>query len=301
MTAATTLAGRLFHASRLAYAITAQGALAASADALAAGFMQPAAAVVQGPDGIDAACVTRSADGLVVTFRGTLPPDSPNHRQTAEDWMNDLEALLVPATSLPGLVHAGFLASLDRLWPDLRAAIAAERARAPAATVLVTGHSKGGALAHLGACRLARELGLSPQAVCVCTFAAPHVGNAAFRDAYAGAVRSITRYEYADDLVPHVPLSLAMRKAFADVPLFGGLPPDLDYADVGDLRFIDWAGRVVGDTPLLRADRTLHLIRLLGEMGYDRIVLDHSLADGSGYFNALAAPALPAASQDIRP
>jgi hypothetical protein len=293
VSAASTLLGRLLSASRLAYQIEREGALPPGGHADAAGLEGSVVAAVAGFEGMDACLVGSGVDGVVVAFRGTLPPHSPNQQETVSDWLNDLEAMLVPASwPVDGLVHAGFRGSLDRLWPGLSAAVQAQRAKTPGRTVYVTGHSKGGALAHLGAHRLAVELGLAPREIAACTFAAPHPGNASFAQAYAAAVGSITRYEYADDVVPSLPPTLALRQAFKDVPLFAGLRLDLDYAAVGELRFIDWDGHVVGDSPVVRARRTFQLISLLVEGRFDRIVADHSIADGSGYGVAAGFPAV---------
>jgi hypothetical protein len=292
MITASTLLGRLLSASRLAYQVQHEGSLPAGGHAEIAGFDGPVTAAVAGFEGMDACLVGASVDGIVVAFRGTLPPNSPNQQETVSDWLNDLEAALVPASwPVNGLVHAGFRGSLDRLWPGLRAAVEAQRAKAPGRTVYVTGHSKGGALAHLGAQRLAVELALAPREVAACSFAGPHPGNAAFAQAYAASVGSITRYEYADDVVPTLPPTLALRQAFKDVPLFTDLRLDLDYAAVGELRFIDWDGHVVGDSPTVRARRTFQLISLLCEGRFDRIVADHAITDGSGYGTAAGFPA----------
>src|SRR5262249_21503493 len=149
----------------------------------------------------------------------------------------------------PGEVHGGFLAALQPLWD--RVVVEVEKQRVgPLASVplLVTGHSKGGAMAALAAWRLQTVRGIPTRVV---TFAAPKSGNRTYRDAYPAQVDH-TRYEYADDIVPHLPAS---QGGFLDVlsslpvigPRFAGLER-FDYEAVGALQFIDWVGNVNDDT-----------------------------------------------------
>src|SRR5438270_130185 len=64
---------------------------------------------------IDAALVGETAGEIVVGFRGTLPPDSPDHLQMIRDWANDCDALLVEHGGFTGRVHQGFLGTLEDL------------------------------------------------------------------------------------------------------------------------------------------------------------------------------------------
>ena len=84
------------------------------------------------------------------------------------------------------------------------------------AQVYVTGHSLGGALAHL----FAFDLSFGPQASAfagLCTFASPRVGTQGWRDAYEARIADArsTRVYNQHDLVPDLP------------------PKDFDYHDVG--------------------------------------------------------------------
>ncbi len=162
-------------------------------------------AIVAGPDGRDGANVTRLPSGdVVLTFRGTLTQREP---ATILDWINDMHADLVVADGLPGRVHAGFLASLNDLWPGVFAALESpslpdtggQKSPLPwKKSLIVTGHSKGGALAILAAARL---LALQPF---VMTFAAPMTGDLDFAAHYPDAI-DVLRYEAAGDIVPHLP------------------------------------------------------------------------------------------------
>ncbi len=121
--------------------------------------------------------------------------------------------------------------------------------------------------------------------VFVATFAAARAGNDLFAQAYDAAIPHSARFEYADDLVPHLPPSDAFIEMFKRVdffaPTLNGLTPG--YASVGDLHFIDWDGNLVGDSNLLEFHRFTHLAELMVGFGFQTIADDHSIAPGAGY------------------
>lgn len=131
----------------------------------------------------------------------------------------------------------------------------------------------------------------------VYTYAAAHPGNQEFAGYYAtlAGIQSSYRYEYADDIVPHLPPSLVLRQALKDVPGFEKFHAelatrdqvDIDYAPVGTLRFINWEGVVVKDTPLLPLERAYHLVDLILHRQFEQIVRDHSIDCGGGYATAI--------------
>jgi len=243
---------------------------------------------------IDAAFVGEAPDAIVVAFRGTLPPNSPNHQQVILDWANDIDAVLVTDPGgLPGKVHQGFLGSLNMLWPGVEPAVKARSAASPAKPVYVTGHSKGGPLANLAAMRLRAALPATTP-VMAATFAGARAGDDAFAAAYNAAIPHGARYEYADDIVPHLPPSDEFVAMFRNIPQIGPTVQNLTlgYASAGDLHFIDWSGTLVADTALLQFERFAHLARLMVTLGFATIIADHSIALGSGYDTAIEA--LPA-------
>ncbi len=281
------LTGRLLCAARQSYQIVGDGPVPAAPNSDQIGYGTPDGFAV-GPARIDAALVGEADDGIIVAFRGTLPPDSPNHGQVILDWANDVDALLVKDPSgLPGRVHKGFLDALDALWPKIEPVIRKRSNDSAAKPIYVTGHSKGGAVANLAALRLRTTL---PGAtVIVGTFAAARPGDGAFAKAYNAAIPHSARYEYADDIVPHLPPSDEFLVMFRNVPFIAGTLRRLTrgYASVGDLHFIDWNGQLVGDSTLLRFERFTHLATLMANFGFATIVADHSIAPGSGYDTAL--------------
>jgi hypothetical protein len=151
----------------------------------------------------------------VLAFRGTLPPRLTLNFAIAgmvtEDWLQDADAIHAPAGGIPGAwTHVGFDNALDGLLRATNAAgatletllrgLAAENGR-----LWITGHSKGGTLAHLAAWRCHTELGFVADRLTVASFAAARPGNAAFAAAYNEAIRNATRYEIVEDLVPRLP------------------------------------------------------------------------------------------------
>lgn len=279
---------KLLCAARLAYTIIGTGPVARNDDSQAAGFGEMPAGFTGGDDLVNAGLVGETDDGIIVAFRGTLPPSSPNKGQMILDWLDDLNAALVPDTSgLDVNVHQGFRDALDSLWDGVTAAIKAKASTKP---IYVTGHSKGGAMAYLAAYRLKKAL-LQSAPVYVATFAAARVGDQGFANAFNAALPHTARYEYADDIVPHVPPSDFFRTMFQTVPFLkdklGELPAG--YASAGELHFIDWSGTLVADSPVLRFERFTHLAHLMEGFDFGTIAGDHSIAPLSGYAKGIAA------------
>ena len=288
--AAPTLYGRLLCACNCTYAITSDVVLEpdqANIYYAGAGFVQPPVTFVGGIEAIDACLVGTIADGVVLAFRGTLPFDI--HRYpTLLDWLNDFNAAPVAAEGFPGFVHPGFLGAVNALWDRALAEVARQRAAVGAGQpLLITGHSKGGAMAPLAAWQY-REA--TQQAAKVVGFAAAKTGDQAFCDAY-NQVFDHTRYEYADDIVPHLPPSTGgFLDVLASLPVIGASYAGLerfDYHRVGVLRFIDWSGNIEDDSPTLPAERALSLVRLIARHRFNQIAADHSIICGSGYMTAV--------------
>lgn len=146
-----------------------------------------------GPDGRDGASIYESDSDVILAFRGTLT-DGP---AVIEDWVNDFRADFTTDSRFPGRVHSGFLASITGLWPAILPAV--EHFSADARTLIITGHSKGGALAFLAGYLLSARRPL------VVTFAAPRVGDGTFASAYTVPT---LRFENPADVIPKVPVIL---------------------------------------------------------------------------------------------
>ena len=285
------IVARLLLAARETYDVEAAGPVAVGADYAPIGWLRSPQGFATGADRIDAALVGETATEIIVAFRGTLPPnaDSPDKKQVLLDWLSDFDAVPTPGADLPGLVHQGFLTALDALWKDVSGAIVAGK------PLYFTGHSKGGALACLAAARWAKQnAGQRPPLVT--TFAAAKPGDAAFQQTYDRIVPHSVRYEFQDDIVPHMPPGVEFRAMFANVPLLSQpiaqsnalLPAGtVGYVGVGGLQFIDWDGDMVGDSVTLRFERYASLAERIVSLGFAEIIADHSIDDGGGYATAI--------------
>lgn len=279
--ASITLNRKLLQACRISYTIGADGSIHPGPDAF--DWARPPQVFVAGAARIDAALLIETPSEVILAFRGTTPLATPVTSQMLKDWLNDFDANLVTASGLPGQVHDGFHKSLASLWGAIKPALAAAMARAPALPLYVTGHSKGGALANLAAMRIARQLNARPRVI---TFAAAKPGNVEFQKAYDAALPQSIRYEYTDDIVPHVPPS----DMFQGIPGLDGAIKGLHlgYASVGTLRFIDWTGRICGQSEMLRLERFTSMGKMLLTGQFDTIIHDHSIDPGSGYDKGVA-------------
>jgi hypothetical protein len=213
------------------------------------------------------------------------------------DWIDDIVDEQVSAPPAPGLVHNGFSSAVNELWDWTLAQV---QARPKGMPLYVTGHSKGGAMANIAATKFVAA-GLKPY---VCTFEAARAGDPAFAAGYAQMVLNAVRYEYQDDIVPHLPPSDAFMALFRALPDFAlkfdqmkaqlnGVIPN--YVSVGDLHFIDWQNQIVPDNPALEAQRIAHLLTLIVELNAQKIINDHSIGPGSGVAGVLCPGVWPPA------
>jgi hypothetical protein len=266
------------------------------------GYLVPPTPISGDVDRIDACLVGENADGVIVAFRGTLPP-SWQSQASVLNWLQDLMAEPECRPGLPGEVHTGFYDATCSIID----AVAKEVQRlnpAGAKRVYVTGHSLGGAMASIGAYILQAP----PHNIAieqVVTFAAPKPGDGAFQDAYEKVFVNQLRYENDDDLVPLLPPADDLIRAAADIPLIGELfkqAEDWDYQPVGSLRYIESARdgyEVIADHPLLMAERLLEIAAELGEDVIEGNFASfgdaHSTACGHGYMGGVCPAAVCAA------
>ncbi len=184
----------------------------------AVGFDQPSANyapdfIACGHDFIDGALVGVTQDGyLVVAIRGTLPPSFNTHdiREWMADWAGDADMHPVDwpdAGPGYGMVEHGFSKAAIALWPFVKDRIEALLPQAPKG-VLITGHSKGGAVTYLMASLIRATWPDLAGRIAVHAFAPALACNAAFSARYdaQGLSERTVRYQVAGDLVPFVPL-----------------------------------------------------------------------------------------------
>ena len=181
---------------------------------------------------VDSALVGRIGNAIVVAYRGTLAKGGESLRDTIDDWINNAETGLVrwPAG---GGVHDGFNDSHRVLWPHVERALRERVAAREPREILVTGHSKGGALAVLGATAIREAWQHIP--VRVVTFAAPRAGDRPFAAHYAALRIPTLRYENRSDLVPYLPLGDGVHPIVRTVTRALGLRAQVTgYVPVGE-------------------------------------------------------------------
>jgi pimeloyl-ACP methyl ester carboxylesterase len=263
------------------------------------GYLTAPTPISGGDDRIDACLVGENADGVIVAFRGTLPP-SWQSPPSVLDWLQDLLCEPESRPNLPGKVHTGFYDATSAII----AAVAAEVKRlnpTGAKRVYVTGHSLGGAMAAIGAWILqAQPYGISIAQVV--SFASPKPGDGAFQAAYQKLFANHVRCENYDDLVPLLPPADAFIKMVAEIPVIGELfkqAENWDYQPVGTLSYIESATddyRVTPDYPLLMDERLGEVAFELGKDIYDEDFSSfgdaHSCLCGFGYMSGTCPSAV---------
>ncbi|MCW3847941.1 lipase family protein [Sphingomonas sp. LB-2] len=269
---------------------------------------------------IDLALVGRVPEGVVVAFRGSLPPFFGAYEDDGWtvllDWLNDANSLCVQEPGFAGGVHLGFAESMRRLWVDGEGELGVRHAvqamldqtlldRKSRRHLFVTGHSKGGALANLFAWRAARVGAWMDMPVSVATIAAARAGNAEFARAYAAERIACLRYELTSDLVPHLPpgrdtpdwvrgvaRTLAPKLAAMDYHAVGLRVAPVAHAHAKGHPHQRWAGSRRRILPSLLGRRGLGLEALLPSVlkahaicpdsGYDRLICQGEGCDHGG-------------------
>lgn len=224
----------------------------------AVGFTAMPAAISGGDDNIDAALVGTTDDGVVVAFRGTLPPgfDMP----ALLDWLQDFFDQPRTVPGLPGQVHSGFDDSVNALWAAVSRETAAQLNASGSGKLHVTGHSKGGAMASLAAMRFHKDRAFPTPAVK--TYASARPGDKAFAEAYDKTL-SQTSYENYLDVVPFVPPPDDLIDTLAAIPEAGKLfrkAEGWNYQAVGNRLYIEKTGAVVENTAELDALRIFEIV-----------------------------------------
>lgn len=297
---AVTLNCRLLCASACAYYIDRAGTYQPlPGDRFGPGvtYLTPPTPISAGTDRIDACLVGENADGVIVAFRGTLPP-SWQSWPSVLDWLQDLMCEPESCPNLPGKVHTGFCDATSALIADVAAAV---KRLNPAGTkaVYVTGHSLGGAMASLGAWILqAQPYDISIAQVV--TFASPKPGDGAFQRAYQKVFTNQLRYENYDDLVPLLPPADDFIELVAEIPVIGKLfkaAENWDYQPVGTLSYIESATdghKIVPEYPM--AERLGSIALEIGEDIYDQDFSSfgnaHSCMCGFGYMSGTCPAAV---------
>lgn len=137
-----------------------------------------------------------------VVFRGT--DDYADWLNDGESWMNDFSCV---SDCNDCKVHHGFNKCFESVRDDMYNAVVALVKQYSDYSLIVTGHSLGGAMALLGALYLEQyhtELGKSPTYY---SFGSPKVGNDNFASFAETHITNSYRVTHFKDTVPHLPLA----------------------------------------------------------------------------------------------
>jgi hypothetical protein len=268
----TQLDQRMIQASVLAYEFTQNGPLSKVLPGYDGVGFDPSApppeGVIRGFEKINSAFVGRTDDGnLVVAFRGTIPPGDGSWERWVTDWLNDFRAGQVPwSTSRQpyyGMVEHGFAAATLDLWPEVETLVAKFMAAGPAPkSIVVTGHSKGAALAPLAATLLRAKY---PAAhIQLRVYAQPMTGDQTFANNFAadGLSQRMIRFQREYDLVPFLPDYWTFTLLASGLRAHGDAIADDVAAAAAAIR---WAYVDIGYLVYVKTDCT----PLTGSHGYD--------------------------------
>ena len=259
-------------------------------------YQEPPKTACGGSQLINAATVGQCPFGIVVAFRGTLPP-AKSDPDSLLDWLQDFFAEPTTCTSgpnrVPGRVHSGFFEATTSVIEPVQTLVAGYQPSA-ANPVYVTGHSKGGSMASIAAYILSQNLGV-PVAPPVITFASPRPGDINFAGGFQ-RVLSQTRFENDRDIVPLLPPSTAFIELVVAIvqliPFVGsklailfGSAETWNYMPVGAMQFITSTFQVI-----LNESVEAQTWEVAKEFGEDAWAEDfssfgaaHSLLPGDGY------------------
>jgi len=246
---------------------------------------------------INAATVGQCPFGIVVAFRGTLPP-SASDPDSWLDWLQNFFA--VPASSptgpnkVPGQVHSGFFNATTSVIRKVQILVS-DCNPGLDNPVFVTGHSKGGAMASIGAYILSQNLGVTNVQPLV-TFASARPGDVGFKTGFQ-SVLSQTRYENFDDIVPLLPPSIDFMEPMVSHPEIlitdAGrrlahllkTAEDWKYVPVGTMLFITSAFQVISneDAHQQTLDVVAEFVEDLLQRDFSSFARAHSLLPGYGY------------------
>ncbi|KAF6999723.1 hypothetical protein CFC21_015702 [Triticum aestivum] len=145
--------------------------------------------------------VDHNLNAVIVAIRGT-------QENSVQNWIKDLVWKQVDLNypNMPDAkVHTGFYSAYNNtlLRPAITNAVRKARRLYGDISIIVTGHSMGGAMASF--CALDLAISLGSDTVHLMTFGQPRIGNAAFASYFEQYVPSAIRVTHEHDIVPHLP------------------------------------------------------------------------------------------------
>lgn len=244
---------------------------------------------------IEACLVGETADGIIISFRGTLPPEATI--DSIADWIENIFFVnTVTHPYITGKVHDGFLLAFLTLQEDIMNAVTT---LSPSGNkpLYITGHSKGGAMAPIAAMYLQHRYNLN--ITNVITFAGPKPGNGDFAKHYDAEFPNSTNYENYLDIVPFLPPGQLFIELIEKFPLLPQAIKDLlqkaadyDYEPVGvkNVQYIDSTGTIdhspIYSNPLLRLGEIMEELTK-GKQGAAQIADAHHLTCGYRYIKGV--------------
>jgi hypothetical protein len=231
------------------------------------GFINKCKEFTAGTAKMDACYVGETTDNVILAFRGTSTDFKDTPIRVIADWLNDFLAKPIEIEGIPGQLHEGFTSSVERLWDKGFSQEVQERIKG-GKNLIVTGYSKGAALAPIAAIFLKEKLNINPKNMFVCVFEAPRPGNPKFARYFNGVFPDTLRYAYQDDLVPHLPPVRIVSRLISEIPWIGEILEkyddidDWNYKSVGNLKYVDWDNNIVDGSAKITVERISHLIKL---------------------------------------
>ncbi len=263
---------------------------------------KPPTTFTAGTNEIDACYVADTANSVILAFRGTAMPSAEeplhNWEQVLRDWCNNF--LLTPeevkVSGIPGTLHEGFSKSVEGLWQTGFQTVVKKRMTGEK-PVVITGYSKGRALAPIAAARLREELKVSADRMVIRMFEPPRPGDVTFAAYFNSIFPTALRYAYQNDIGPYLPPSKPVSDLLSKLPILGPHLENQDvsewrYSPVGNLKFVNWHNKVVDDSSQVKQERLVHLALLISERKFASLVIDHF--PRGHIYNVLCAKEYPA-------
>lgn len=136
-----------------------------------------------------------SQESIYIVFRGS---------SSIDDWINNLDSQLTTYPSCNDCeVHKGFYEAEQSVSAYIQENLLALLSDYPSYSVIVTGHSLGGAMATLTALDLTNILTNNP--LRLFNFDSPRVGNMNFAAHTSDVLKDRNRVTHKRDIVPHLP------------------------------------------------------------------------------------------------
>jgi triacylglycerol lipase len=173
----------------------------------------------------------------VLAFRGT--------EKELKDWLTDAKAEQItdPNKIIPGRLHQGFITAYNSVAADVASQV--DAIKAAGGRVHLTGHSLGAALATLAALHLEARPTSAGSVATVHTFGSPRVGDPTFAASFERSLRGrVWRFVNNEDIVTRIP----PPKLHLEI---AGKGLDFDYEHVGEMKFIDAQGHIMGDVSFM--------------------------------------------------